>query len=925
MRRKSPTLIHKYGEDIRFPRCISTSTQGSKRGHQQLPDDATISHRNCFQSVLRPALVRTVTNDEFVSNRFEKHICASNNDTAFDDQEHLVRQPLHDLSNDNSHREESRSCLNIVNKSNQLMKSSSPFSDNTNVSRTPTSLLRNQSKTEQSSNCHNRNKKKIQWDESILDNSRDVHKQQQSSNRKVSPITKMKRYDEMIQDDVSSFINHSNSWYIQSIPSPVISSDDNVSEDSASFTTTTTSCGSSSTSDAEILLTSKDSTKTSYQIAECIKDVLDQTMAEPFTNADNYHNFYGSSSKRYSHVSDISHITNETQEIAECVADINNQTMASYSNLRNIKWHSHHISNETKEIAECVADINNQTMVSYSNIGKSNEKESEQSSISIFDLSESEILQMSSIRIKESPSFNLSSEIPDQKRDIHCTKWDVPESDRCLSESGFGRNDFGSSNPRQQTVSRSNDTPSLNELAVSSDSSSYNDNLISSSESCGNLDNPFQMRNQDDTNKGEKHADVSVNLVKIGISLLTSEQYKEAIVTFREALRMRRKKSGDSHPLVAKIYNNMGVAFLMLNMYEKGLASFLTALKSHNNALRKVVETGYLSDRAMIEKFDLEIADMLCNVGSVCLDWLEKDHSMLSFKKRELSEKADHAFKRALTIKLHYLSPNSTQVKETAKICEEAQNIYTIFWKEAEAGNETEKSASKSIMQTSPQCAQILSSARIDNTGTLDVEHCIIKHSDTASYPFDEYTIREFPSDETSQMNISMFEPVERGNQSKISLFSSNGRPCIAGIIDSDVERYESKSCSGEIFSVVTPDSNRMLQLSQSADQLVEMNNTDEQHSLQYSPYGESFEQDTETREAYKDVSKADHNSVPQMSNYVENQYSADILESQKLGSSTEEHGITIENVNEDDLVTNPEKNANKIHNLATLYLQVSH
>lgn len=878
MRSKSPTSIHKYGADIKFPRCISASTLGSKRDHHQHPDDLKISKRNCFQSVLRPTLVRTVSNDEFVSNRFNKHISALDNDTAFDDEEPLGRRPLHDLSNNDSYREESRSCFNSVNKSNQLMRSSSTFSDNTNVSRTPTSLLRNQSNTEQSSSSYNRKKKKIQWDESILDNSRDLYKQQQYSNTTPS-ITKMKRFDEMIQYDLSSFTNHSNSCYIQSIPSPVSSSDDIISEESSSFTTTSTSYGSTSTSDAEILLTTKDS-------------------------------------------------TNETQEIAECVADINNQTMASYSdlrNLRNSKRHSHYISNETEEIVEYVEDVNNQIMASYCNIGNSIENDLDQSSPSIFDLSESEILHMSSIRVKESPSLNLSNEIPDQSKGVNCTKRDVPESDKCLSESGFDRNNFARSTPRQQTVSKGRCTPSLDGLAVSSDSSSDNDNLLPSSKSYSNLDNPFQMRNHDDTNTGENPAYVSVNLVKIGVSLLSSEQYKEAIVTFREALRMRQKKSGDSHPVVAKIYNNMGVAFLMLNMYEKGLASFLTALNSHNDALRRVVETGYLNDRAIIEKFDLEIADMLCNVGSVCLDWLEKDHSILSFKKKELSEKADHAFKRSLTIQLHYLGPDSPQVKETAKICKEAQHIYTLCWKETETGNETEKSASKSMMQTSPQSAHTLSSARIDNTGTLDVEHCMIKHNDTASYPFDEYSIREFPSDETSQMNISILEPVERGNQSKISLFSSNGRSCIAGIIDSDVERYESKSVSRETISVVTPDSNRILQLSQSVDQKlpVEMSNRDSQHSLQYSPYNESVGQDTETRETYKEVSTANHNSVLPMNNYIENQYPAD-SGSQQLNLSREEHGMTIENVNEDDIITNPETYANKIHNLATLYLQVS-
>ena len=155
---------------------------------------------------------------------------------------------------------------------------------------------------------------------------------------------------------------------------------------------------------------------------------------------------------------------------------------------------------------------------------------------------------------------------------------------------------------------------------------SENDDLSESSQSSSSSDSSiyvscesFEMHNRSDHSSGERSPDVSANLIKIGISLLHSEQYEESILTFNEALRIRQKKYGDNHPLVAKIHNNLGVAYLHLKRYDRGLLSFQNALNSHNNSLQIILSIGDKNNIGLVRKFDLEIVEMLKNLGSVCL------------------------------------------------------------------------------------------------------------------------------------------------------------------------------------------------------------------------------------------------------------------------------------------------------------------
>jgi tetratricopeptide (TPR) repeat protein len=59
---------------------------------------------------------------------------------------------------------------------------------------------------------------------------------------------------------------------------------------------------------------------------------------------------------------------------------------------------------------------------------------------------------------------------------------------------------------------------------------------------------------------GKNHPNVAVSLVKIGFLLLEARLYEPALVTFEEALRIRKMHytSEPNHPLIANLHNNLG-------------------------------------------------------------------------------------------------------------------------------------------------------------------------------------------------------------------------------------------------------------------------------------------------------------------------------------------------------------------------------
>ena len=131
---------------------------------------------------------------------------------------------------------------------------------------------------------------------------------------------------------------------------------------------------------------------------------------------------------------------------------------------------------------------------------------------------------------------------------------------------------------------------------------------------------------------GPTHPNVAVSLVRIGFLLLQARQYHNAVVTFEEALRIRvvhyggggvGGADGDSiepHSLIANVYNNLGVCHMHLEEFDVGRRYLDRAVRMQQALMRT-------SDGVSSEAFRtqlLELADTLCNIGGLCLEWIRK-------------------------------------------------------------------------------------------------------------------------------------------------------------------------------------------------------------------------------------------------------------------------------------------------------------
>jgi len=114
---------------------------------------------------------------------------------------------------------------------------------------------------------------------------------------------------------------------------------------------------------------------------------------------------------------------------------------------------------------------------------------------------------------------------------------------------------------------------------------------------------------------GPSHPNVAVSLVRIGFLLLQSQQYQNAVITFREALRIRIDHYGPSHALVANLYNNLGVCHMHMQEFVLGRKYLQQALDIQKDLLGQ--------DEYSISSL-LELADTLCNIGGLCLEWVRQ-------------------------------------------------------------------------------------------------------------------------------------------------------------------------------------------------------------------------------------------------------------------------------------------------------------
>lgn len=115
---------------------------------------------------------------------------------------------------------------------------------------------------------------------------------------------------------------------------------------------------------------------------------------------------------------------------------------------------------------------------------------------------------------------------------------------------------------------------------------------------------------------GPNHPNVAVSLVRIGFLLLQSRQYKNAVITFEEALRIRTENYGFNHGLVANLFNNLGVCHMHLQQFSEGQKHLQQALVIQKELL---IQEGDDSNTAF-----LELADTLCNIGGLNLEWIRR-------------------------------------------------------------------------------------------------------------------------------------------------------------------------------------------------------------------------------------------------------------------------------------------------------------
>lgn len=135
---------------------------------------------------------------------------------------------------------------------------------------------------------------------------------------------------------------------------------------------------------------------------------------------------------------------------------------------------------------------------------------------------------------------------------------------------------------------------------------------------------------------GPLHPNVAVSLVRIGLLLQDSRQFQHAIVTFKEALRLRLAIFGVHHKLVSNIYNNLGLCTLHIGEFAEAAEYLGTAI----NIQRHVVE------KEGSDQDKLELADTLFNLGGLCLEWIRREGPS-SVRARD----AEEAFAEALEVR----------------------------------------------------------------------------------------------------------------------------------------------------------------------------------------------------------------------------------------------------------------------------------
>lgn len=173
---------------------------------------------------------------------------------------------------------------------------------------------------------------------------------------------------------------------------------------------------------------------------------------------------------------------------------------------------------------------------------------------------------------------------------------------------------------------------------------------------------------------GSDHPNVAVSLVRLGFTLLDMEQFENALVTFNEALRVRVASLGPNHALCSKIHNNIGVACLQMKRFADAGDAFHSALKIQRNVLSRLsVDCNKGQVRQdFFHRAKLELADTLCNIASLNLNWAETGQLATNTEASLVGESIS-AFGEALNIHLEELGRSHPVTQKTKGLLEKAR------------------------------------------------------------------------------------------------------------------------------------------------------------------------------------------------------------------------------------------------------------
>ena len=184
---------------------------------------------------------------------------------------------------------------------------------------------------------------------------------------------------------------------------------------------------------------------------------------------------------------------------------------------------------------------------------------------------------------------------------------------------------------------------------------------------------------------GSDHPNVAVSLVRLGFTLLDMEQFENALVTFTEALRVRVASLGPNHALCSKIHNNIGVACLQMKRFADAGDAFHSALKIQRNVLSRLsVDCNKGQVRQdFLHRAKLELADTLCNIASLNLNWA-KTEQLATNTEASLVDESISAFGEALNIRLEELGRSHPATQKTKSLLEKAREARVTEKKQAE-------------------------------------------------------------------------------------------------------------------------------------------------------------------------------------------------------------------------------------------------